>query len=130
MKKLIVLLFLLSISQSFGQTRFYEFESISKKTNKDWVVIPNNGEIQFNHDNLTMITEQFVYEFEVKSKSYYINGSSIMLGCYDASGKSLTIRLIVDPKEKMNTEKIELVFHFEHGESDYYKLMLTKCKYD
>jgi hypothetical protein len=130
MVRLILFFAILSIPQCFGQTRIYEFDNIATRTNNDWVTVPNNGEVQFNDDNLFIITEQFAYEFIVKSKSYWINDSSIMLGCNDASGKSLTIRLLVDPKERMNTEKIELFIHFEHGELGYYKIMLNKCKYE
>jgi hypothetical protein len=129
MLRLILFFVFLSIPQCFGQTRIYEFDSITKRTDNGLVTIPNNGEIQFNHDNLILVTEQFVYEFKVKSKSYWINDSSIMLGCNDVAGKSLTIRLIVDPIERMNTEKIELYFHFEDGNPNYYKIYLTKCKY-
>ena len=129
MKKLILLLVLFSTSQSFCQTRIYEFDSIAKRTDNGLVTTPNNGEVQFNHDSLIVITEKFVYEFEVKSKSYWINDSSIMLGCNDVAGNSLTVRLIVDPIERMNTEKIELCFHFEDGNPNYYKIYLTKCMY-
>lgn len=121
MIKLILFLVLLLSPKCFGQTTFYEFESIDKKINK--------GEVQFSKDKVSILTEETVYEFWVISESYWVADSTIMLFCNDLVGRNVIIRLLVDPKERMNSEKIELIFYMENKESVYYKINLTKCKY-
>lgn len=130
MARLILIFVIFSISQCFSQSEIYEFETINKRNNNGWSVTNNKGEVQFKKNRLSIITEQSVYEFEVVNKSYWINDSSIMLSCNDWVGRSVILRLLVDSKEKMNSDKIELFFHFDNEESVYYKINLTKCKYE
>ena len=129
MVRLILFLILLSTPQCFSQTMFYEFDSINKRINNNYLITPNKGEVQFNKNKLTIVTEESVYEFEVKNQSYWVNDSSIMLSCIDWVGRSVIIRLLVNPKERMDGDKIELFFYFDNEESIYYKISLIKCKY-
>jgi hypothetical protein len=115
-----IFLVLLSIPKCFGQTTFYEFESIDKRINK--------GEVQFSKDKVNILTEETVYEFWIINESYWVSDSTIMLFCNDSVGRNVIIRLLVNPKERMNSENIELIFYFENKESIYHKINLTKCK--
>lgn len=129
MIRLILFLVLLSIPKCFGQTKLYEFENIYNITDNGLIVTPNKGEVQFDKDKLTIVTEETVYKFEIISESYWRNDSSIMLFCNDLDDRNIIVKLLVNPKERMDSEKIELIFYFENKESIYYKINLTKCKY-
>lgn len=129
MKKLITIIFCMLLFDSFGQTRIYEFTTIDKTTEEGWVTSSCGGEIQFDDNNLIIITEDSVCQFKITSKSYWVTDSSIMLGCLDWNDKALIVRLVTN-SERMNSDWIDCYLHCPDDNLDVkmYRFCLTKCK--
>jgi hypothetical protein len=129
MKKLFCLLILFSITQSFAQTRVYEFETMDRRLEEGWQVIPNKGEVQLDDKFIRIITEQSVYEFEIKSKSYWLTDDSFMFGCTDWQDRYVNIRMVVNPNLRLNSKWLDFYLYFDGKVFEYYRLCLNKCEY-
>ena len=126
MRKLYFILFLLVALTSFGQSKIYEFDSMYIANQNGWVKFPKVGEFQFEDDKVTLITNDSVFQFNITSKSYWVSDSSIMLGCLNWESKSVTMRVVTDSIQRMNSNWVDLYINYD---DKYFKFCLNKCKY-
>jgi len=124
MCKLYLIIFLLITINCFSQTRTYEFDSMYVANQHGWVNFTKKGEFHFEDDKVILVTNDSIFQFNITSKSYWVSDSSIMLGCLNWESKSVTMRVVTDSVQRMNSNWIDLYVNYDNK---CFKFCLNKC---
>jgi len=128
MKKLIILLLLIS-SMSFGQApTVYEYQYRENRTPTGWQIVQTPGDVIFYEDRhtntITIVSPDKKEVLYVKSTQLFVRQDSYLLTLIDDNYRESRIRLVI----KDTSDTIELYFYSDRIEDRYYRLILKKCK--
>ena len=128
MKKLIILLLLIS-SMSFGQApTVYEYQYRENRTPTGWQIVQTPGDVIFYEDRhtntITIVSSNKKEVLYVKSTQLFVRQDSYLLTLIDDNYRESRIRLVI----KDTSDTIELYFYSDRIEDRYYRLILKKCK--
>jgi archaellum component FlaF (FlaF/FlaG flagellin family) len=113
MRKLYLIVFLLITINCFSQTKKYEFDSMYVGNQNGWVNFTKKGEFHFEDDKVILVTNDSIFQFNITSKSYWVSDSSIMLGCLNWESKTVTMRVVTDSVQRMNSNWIDLYVNYD-----------------
>jgi hypothetical protein len=128
MKKLIILLLLIS-SMSFGQApTVYEYQYRENRTPTGWQIVQTPGDVIFYEDRhtntITIVSSNKKEVLYVKSTQLFVRQDSYLLTLIDDNYRESRIRLVI----KDTSDTVELYFYSDRIEDRYYRLILKKCK--
>jgi hypothetical protein len=128
MKKLVILLLLIS-SMSFGQApTVYEYQYRENRTPTGWQIVQTPGDVIFYEDNytntITIVSPDKKEVLYVKSRQLFIRQDAYLITLVDDDYRESSIRLVI--KDTLDT--VELYFYSDRIEDKYYRLKLKKCK--
>jgi hypothetical protein len=128
MKKLIILLLLIS-SMSFGQApTVYEYQYRENRTPTGWQIVQTPGDVIFYEDRhtntITIVSSNKKEVLYVKSTQLFVRQDSYLLTLIDDNYRESRIRLVI----KDTSDTVELYFYSDRIEDRYYRLILKKCE--
>jgi hypothetical protein len=119
----------LFVTTMWSQVKIYEFDTLDMRTPDGWEIRKISGEIHIDDKckEITFITPNFVFVYNILSKQQFIKVGSYLYSAYD--WRDEIIRIKIDKGDEYSNY-LDFYYYSDEKDMKYFRLCLTRCPYD